>query len=130
MTKKQYTTCRLIIIIALSAAISVSVSVQNYYLPFLFVLTAMAGMFYCRKQLQTTEVMADERDYKVAGDAARYSIMIYGIMGAVSMYIMMGLSGGEGTLYALSHLMAWSVCFLLLLNAFMFKFLSKRGGGK
>jgi uncharacterized membrane protein len=127
MNKKQYKSCRIAIVIALSLAISVSISVQNYYLPILFVLTAMAGMYYCRKQLVTEEVMADERDYKVAGDAARYTITIYGTLGAVSMFVMMGISQGEGLLYDLSQFVAYSVCFIMLLNAFMFKYLSKKG---
>ncbi|MFH0891423.1 MAG: DUF2178 domain-containing protein [Candidatus Falkowbacteria bacterium] len=127
MTKKHYTGCRLVIIMALSAAIAVSINAANYYLPLIFVITAMAGLHYCRKQLKTDDVMADERDYKIAGDAARYTITIYGGLGAIGTFVFMAVSDKSGWLYDLSQYSAYSVCFLMLLNAFLFKYLSNRG---
>lgn len=88
--------------------------------------SAMAIMYYCRKQLKTEDVLADERDYKIAGDAARYSIYIFGLFGAVTTFVLMALSEKQQNLYLVSQFFAFSVCFLLLLNAFLFKFLSKR----
>lgn len=126
MSIKQYKIYRLIILILLSASISVSISLGNYYLPIIFVFSAMAVMYYCRKSIQTKEVMADERDYKLAGDAARYAIFIYGMIGAISTFVLMAISNKEGTIYILSQYLAYSVCFLMLLNSFLFKFLSKR----
>lgn len=127
MTKKQYKICRISIVFILSFLIGLCISLENYYLPVVFVVTAMAAMYYCRKQLQTNEVMVDERDYKVAGDAARYSITVFGTVGALLMFILMAISGKEGALYVASQTLAYSVCFIMLLNAFIFKYLSKRG---
>jgi uncharacterized membrane protein len=127
MSKKQYTFCRLAIIIILSASISVSITLNNYYLPIIFVLSAMLGMYYCRKSLQTRDVLADERDYQVAGKAARYAITVYAFIGAISTFVLMALSQKQGELYNLSQFLAYSVCFLMLLNAFLFRYLSKRG---
>jgi uncharacterized membrane protein len=99
---------------------------NNYYLPIVFTLSAMAGMYYCRKQLKTKAVLADERDYQVAGNAARYSIFIYGWIGAIGTFVLMAISEKQGVLYAISQYLAFSVCFLMLLNAILFKYLSKR----
>jgi uncharacterized membrane protein len=126
MTKKQYRYCRLAIIIVLSASISISITMNNYYLPIIFMLSATAGMYYCRKQLKTEGVMVDERDYQVAGNSARYTILIYSWIGAIGTFVLMAVSEKEGGMYAVSQYLAFSVCFLMLLNAFMFKYLSKR----
>jgi len=127
MTKKQYAICRLAIIVLLSFSISVSVTIENYYLPIIFLLSATAGMYYCRKQLQTTDVLADERDYQIAGMAARYTLFVYGWLGAVGTFVLMALSHKQGLAYALSQYLAFSVCFLLLVNAFLFKYLNRQG---
>jgi uncharacterized membrane protein len=126
MTTKQYKICRLAIIVVLSMSVSISINLGNYYLPVVFMLSGVAGMYYCRKQLKTEIVMADERDYHVAGNAARYTIYIYGWVGAVGTFVFMAISEKEGIFYVLSQYLAFSVCFLLLLNAFLFRYLSKR----
>ncbi|MDO8668742.1 MAG: DUF2178 domain-containing protein [Candidatus Buchananbacteria bacterium] len=127
MTQKQYKICSLAIVIALSFSVSLSVTLNNYYLPAIFILSAVAGMYYCRKQLKTNNVLADERDYQISGQAARYSIYIYSWLGAIGTLALMAISEKDGVLYVLSQYLAFSVCFLLLVNAFLFNYLSKRG---
>jgi uncharacterized membrane protein len=127
MNEKKYKICRLAVIIILSISISISVSLKQYYLPLVFLLTAFASIYYCRKQLKTNNVQADERDYAVAGHAARYSIYIYSWLGAISMFILMAISDGVGILYYISLCLAFSVCFLMLTNAFLFKYFHKKG---
>lgn len=126
MTLKNYKICRLTIIILLSASISVSINLENYYLPIVFVLSAIAGMYYCRHQLKTEQVLVDERDYQVAGKAARYTIYIYAFLATVGMFVLMAISQKTGLLYDLSQYLAYSVCLIMLLNAFLFKYLSKK----
>jgi len=127
MTKKQYTICRLAIIILLSFSISISITLNNYYLPIIFVITAMSAMYYCKKQLRVDTVLADERDYQVAGNAARYTIYAYGFIGAFGTFVLMAISNKQGNLYVLSQYLAFSVCFLMLLNSFIFRYLNKKG---
>lgn len=127
MTKKQYKACRITIIILLSFSISFAINLNNYYLPVVFMASAMAGMYYCRKQLETKDILVDERDYKLAGDAARYAITIYAFVGAVGTFVLMGISGKSGRIYDLSQYLAYSVCLLMLMNAFIFRYLNKRG---
>ena len=107
-------------------SISISISLENYYLPIIFVLSSLAGIYYCRKHLQVATIMVDERDYQVAGKAARYTIFTYGLLGSVSTFILMAISQKGDVLYVLSQYLAFSVCFLMLLNAFLFRYLSKR----
>ena len=127
MNKKQYTIARLIIMVLLTISIIISISMSNYYLPIVFLFTAFVFMYYFKKQLKTKDVLADERDYKIAGDTARYSIFIYAFIATITMFVLMGISQNQGELYAVSLCLAFSVCFLLILNSFLFKFLSKKG---
>ena len=126
MTLKNYKICRLIIIVVLSASISISITLNNYYLPIVFVVSAWAAMYYCRKQLKTTDVLADERDYQIAGKASRYAIAIYCWIGAFGTFILMVLSKNNPYFYDLSQYLAYSVCFIMLLNSFLFKYFNKR----
>ena len=127
MTKKQYLFCRLAVIVLLSFSISTSLSLGNYYLPLVFMLTATAALYYCRKQLKTKDVLVDERDYQLAGRAARYAIFIYSWLGAVGTFVLMALFDKQGGLYIVSQYLAFSVCFLMLTNALIFRYLSGRG---
>lgn len=126
MTLKNYKIWRLAIMVILAASISFSINLNNYYLPIIFMVSAMAVMYYLRQQLKTDKVVADERDYQVAGNAARYTIFIYGILGAIGTFVLMAVSGKDGIMYVLSQYLAYSVCFLMLLNAFLFKYLIKK----
>jgi uncharacterized membrane protein len=103
-----------------------SLSLENYYLPIVMIISATAGMYYCRKQLQTTTVLADERDYQVAGRASRYALIAYAWLGAIGTFVLMAISKGEGALYDLSQYLSFSVLFLLLLNAVLFKILRRK----
>lgn len=127
MTTKQYTICRLVITIILVISIIISINLENYYLPIIFLLSSFAGMYYCRKQYNPKKILVDERDYQVAGNVARYTITIYGFLGAIGTFILMAISQKEGNLYAVSQFLAFSVCFLMLLNVFLFKYLNKKG---
>ncbi len=127
MTLKQYKICRIAIIVALSMLISVSMARENYYLPIVFVITASAAMYYCEKQLKTKGVTADERDYQIAGTASRYAISIYGWIATVGIFILMAISPSrDNALYIAAQCWAFSVCFLLLANAFIFRYLIKK----
>ena len=125
MTLKNYKTCRLIIIIVLSASISISISLKNYYLPIVFVVSAWAAMYYCRKSLKTLNVLSDERDYEIAGKSSRYSIAIYGWIGSIGTFILMALSKNNQYFFDLGTYLAFSVCFLMLLNSVLFKYFSQ-----
>lgn len=127
MDKKQYRFYRLLIIILLCSFISVSITLKSYLLPIAFMIVAMGMMFYLRKQLKSEEVSADERDYQVAGTAARYAISIYAWVGVIAVFVLMYLSEQKEELYFVSQYVAFSVCFLMLLNVVLFKYLERKG---
>lgn len=126
MTLKKYKIYRLIIVMLLSILISASISLQNYYLPIIFTLIAGIAMYYCYTQVQSEQVLADERDYHVAGKASYYTIQIYSWIGVLGAFILMAIPKGQGFLYLLGQYLALSVCFLMFLYVLLFKYLSKK----
>jgi len=126
MTKNTYTICRLAIVILLSGTISLSINLENYWLPLILTVTAVAALLQCKKEYAKKHVIADERDYKIAGDAARYSIYAFAWIGTIGTFALMAFSHKEGMLYLLSQYFAFSVCGLLLLNSVLFAYLNRR----
>lgn len=127
MNKKTYRLCRLSIIIVLSMSISVSITLNNYYLPIIFMLTAASALYYCRKHFRPKGAVADERDYQSAGKASRYTITIFSWLGALLTFVLMAVSQKQGELYILSQYLAYTVCFLMLLNSALYKYFNKKG---
>jgi len=125
MTFKQYNFYRILVVMTMAISISCAMTMENYYLPIFLMIIGMALMCYLRQRLRKTEVIADERDYKLAGDAARYTILVYGFIGAFTIFILMALSSGpDDSIYQLSHYLAFSICFLFLLNVLIFKIIA------
>lgn len=128
MSIKQYKFCRIAITIALSASIAISITLENYYLPVIFTLSGAGALYACRKQLRTDKTLVDERDYRLAGKASRYTIFVYGWVGVIGTFALMALAPSkESFTYLLSQYMAFSVCFLFILNALIFKYLDRTG---
>lgn len=131
MTKKQYKWARIITIILIAFTISTSLSLNNYIIPILVIFAGMAFMFSIRKKYEKEEgVLADERDYKIAGNAARYTLFVYSIIGVVATMILMVLGKENDTLLTIGYFASYTVCGLMLLNAILFKILSKRSNEK
>ena len=127
MTKKQYKTTRILVIIIISFTVSTSLALNNYLIPILIILAGLAFMFSIRKKFEKTEgVLADERDYQIAGNAARYTIFIYSIIGTIATMPLMVLGKENPSLMLIGHFSAYTVCGLMLINALLFKILNKR----
>ena len=69
MSLKTYSRIRLIFVFVLAVLISVSISLGNFFMPLVAMAIAMLILTGMRRRI--TGVVADERDYKLAGDAAR-----------------------------------------------------------
>lgn len=122
MTLKKFTNYRLFVAALLGATISVSFVQENY----LFALAAMAIamiILYLLKQ-RVHDVIADERDYALAGQASRYTISVFSIILVAAMFVMLSLKTNNQTANTIAYLLSYLVCFLMLLNSFIFRFLS------
>ena len=80
MDLKTYNKTRMIIAAVLGGLVSFSVVSENYILPIVAVITALILIILLR--CRVSEAINDERDYYVAGKAARWTISAYAILAA------------------------------------------------
>lgn len=121
MTLKQLSIARVITAMSLAAIMSQAVVLQNYYLAAASVIIAILLLIYLKKQV--TEVTADERDYKIAGDAARWTLTIFSILGALASFILLTARTYSPYFEAVGSTLAYGVCILLIINGLTVYFL-------
>lgn len=124
MTKKQFLFSRLIIIILLSITMGVSVIKDIAIIPPLAIIASAVIVNFLYSRVK--EVTADERDYKLAGQAARMTLNIF-IITITALGTGLVACGAEDIYYKAGFLLLYSVCFVLVLNIFIFLFYQKKG---
>lgn len=124
MTIKQYNWVRVLVSASLAAVMSQAVVLQNYYLGAAAVLIAVLLMVALKKQVR--EVMADERDYKLAGDAARWSLTVFATLGSLGSFLLLTGRGYYPEFEAAGSVLAYAVCALLIIYSLTVKYLQYR----
>jgi len=128
MTVKQFQGYKIAIVIMLASSISVSINMGNYLAP---VIAIAVGMILIRLGRQRVkEVLADERDYTMAGNAARYSVAVFSIIMVIGMFILMALQDKNPEFANIAMLLAYLTCGLMLLNSAVFYFLKAKESHK
>lgn len=125
MTKKTFLVIKILTVMILSILTGVSVNLGNYILP--IVALAAAGSFIYILSKRVKEVMADERDYKIAGQAARLAITIYSITMVIIGLWTLNLAKTQPDFEFASYAILYSTCALMILNAVLFKIYQKYG---
>jgi len=124
MTKKQYLICRLIVSFLTAMFVAISMVKNNYIVPLLVIVAGMSLLYSCRKKVQ--DVLADERDYQVAGKSARYVLYFYSFIGAITSMILFVVAKDNTVLMLLANFLAYSICLLMIVNSMIFKWLNSR----
>lgn len=124
MTYKKFKAVKTVIAMLLAAVIAQAVIFSNYYLAAAAVLTALAIIFVARKKVN--EVVADERDYQIAGKAARISMSAFSAIGAIITFVLMAQREANPLYEIIGSTLAYSVCFLLLLYSVLFSYYAKQ----
>ncbi|MFA5013251.1 MAG: DUF2178 domain-containing protein [Candidatus Paceibacterota bacterium] len=127
MNEKTYTFIKLLTAILLAATVSTSITIGNYIVPIIATLAAFVILWTMKKRVAT--VMEDELDYKVAGDAARYSITIFSIASVILAIYFMANKASNAGFELLGSTLAYSACFLIILQSVFFKFLRSKNYG-
>jgi uncharacterized membrane protein len=125
MNFKQYRNFKIIVALVLAVIISQAVIMDNYILAIIAVLTAMILVFLAKQTVRG--VLADERDYEIAGKSARYSLGIFSVTGALAMLFFTFSKTEDIVFGVIASTLAYSVCALLLLYSIIYKFLSYKG---
>jgi len=123
MDFKQYKTLRIVIAFILGAMMSQAIILDNFFLAVFSVAFAMTIILIARRQVK--EVIADERDYQIAGKAARYAMSAFSVVSVFVMFFLIFWPQQNPVYDAIANTLAYSVCSLLLLNSAIFIFLNK-----
>jgi len=97
---------------------------NNYILAAIAVISAVAVIFVSRKKVKG--VLTDERDYAISGKAAKLSLSIFSVGGAIVTFIFMSLRSMNPIYEITGSVLAYSVCALLLLYSAIFTFYEKQ----
>jgi len=126
MTKKMFLVCRLIIAMLIGGTVGTTFQTDQWYLPVLCIIAGMALLYVCKTKVK--DVLVDERDNKIGGQAARAAFSIYSItmciLGIISVSI------GRTTvpeMLVTGYVMLYSTCALVLLYSILFIVYSKKG---
>ncbi len=110
----------------LAVAMAQAVVLNNYLLAGVAVLIAVLAVLLMRRHVK--EVVADERDYKIAGDAARWSLAIFAVGTWLVSFVFIMLRTSNPTYELVGAVLAYAVLALLLLHSGIVYFLKGREG--
>jgi uncharacterized membrane protein len=125
MKKKTFEKIRIIIVITLGIMIGVSVSLKISFIPPLAIVIAAFLIHYLFRHVD--EIVADERDYKLAGKAARATLIIVSISLAAIGAGLIAYGANNSYVYKLGRIFLYIVSFTLVTNIFTYLIYQKRG---
>lgn len=100
---------------------SVAINLENFLIPIIAIAIGMIVLTVAKQRVKG--VLADERDYNLAGTAARYSIMIFSIIMVIGIFGLMALKNDNPEFANISALLAYLACGLMIINSLVFHFL-------
>lgn len=127
MDKKTYLFFRLLVVALVAGIVSVSVVQGNYIVPMVVAITAALVIYAAKKRVKG--VLADERDYQIAGSAARWSLNVYAAFAAVTSMILMAQRSANPIFEPVAQVFAYSACALLITQSLLFKYFQNKNNG-
>lgn len=123
MTLKQYRYAKIAIAMFVAILISQSMVLNSYWLA-AATLTIAIGINLLIKN-RVKEIIADERDYQIAGQASRYALSIFSVVAAVLSIVFMFLRQVNPVYETIGSTIAYTVCLLMLTYSLIFTYLSQ-----
>lgn len=123
MTLKKYQQIRIFITIIIAIIFSQAILYQNYLIPLATLLVASLVLISLRQKVK--EVIADERDYALAGKSASWAIQIYSWIAVVIMFVLYALKDLNPSYEPVAITLAYSTCVLMLIYSLFYKFQNK-----
>ena len=124
MTKKAFSIYRIIAVSIVTIIVSIFINYGNWYLPVISIMASWLFLYTLRRRVK--EVIADERDYIIAGKASGLAMKIY-----ISFSVIIGLilysTGKENEiLFNIATTLLYSACFLMIFYAVLFKIYERK----
>jgi uncharacterized membrane protein len=123
MTLKKYQQIKLAIVVVIAIIFSQSIFYNNYLIPIVTLIISYLILILLRHQVK--EVIADERDYALAGKSASWAIQIYSWIAVVVMFILYTLRDVNPSYEPIAMTLAFSTCILMIIYSLFFNFQNK-----
>jgi len=120
MTIKQFTWAKIAVAAILAIVVSQAVILNSYILGIVAVIIAMLLIIILKKQVN--EVLADERDYKIAGDAARWTLSIFAVGGWLISFAFIALRKTHPGYEDIGFTLSYAICALLVVHLIVTSF--------
>lgn len=120
MTLKEYRKVRWVFVVLTAVIFSQTLYYKNYFIPIAFLIVASLVHLFLRRQVR--EVLADERDYVLAGKSALIAIQIYSWIAVIAMFIFYGMRDMNPAYGPIGMTLAFSAMILLLINSVFFRY--------
>lgn len=128
MTIKQYQYVRLAVVIFIAIATSIAINLENFLVPVVAIAIGMLILTIARKKI--TGILADERDYNIAGTAARYTISVFAFIMVLGVFGFMALKNKNPEFTNIATFLAYLTCALMIINFLIFHFLKTKASGE
>ncbi len=123
MTLKQFKIVKILVVIGLSILVSQSIFFHSPIWAIMGIACATIFLLYCRGFVK--EIIADERDYEIGGKAARIAMQIFCWFATALMIIFYSQHDLNPMYEPIAIILAYSVCFLMLVYVLIFRFYDK-----
>lgn len=120
---KRYQQIRIGITIIIAIIISQSLMFENYFLPIITIIIWWLALFFLRSNVK--EIMADERDYAIAGNAATLTIKIFSFAAALMIFVFYAMKQTNPSYETIAITLSITMCILMLLYSCIFTYLHK-----
>jgi uncharacterized membrane protein len=124
MTLKQYAAIRLLIAMFLAAFIAASTVRHEFFWPVVAIACALLFLLTLRRFVKG--VLADERDYAVGGQAARWTIQIFSMAAVLLMFFFFARQDTQPDFGIVANVLAYTTCALMLLYSALFTILRRK----
>lgn len=114
-----------IIVAIVGTAIGVSIIIQSYYIPIIFISFGMLSLYYVKTK--SSEIQEDEMIYRISEKASRKAFQIFGIFGAIVGGILLTTGEVNSTSNTIGMTLSLSVFFLLSIYSAFYKYYNKVG---
>lgn len=111
-------------IFLLSFSTAISISFKNYILPVFLMVIFTLFLFFLRKKVK--EVVADERDYEIAGKASLHTIQVFSWVLVILMFVFYYFQEKFPFFEFIAILLSGLVCLMLLIYSVIWIYLQKK----
>jgi len=124
MTKKSFSIYRIIAVIIVSITVGIFINFGNWYLPMISIILSWILLYTLRKRVK--EIMADERDYVLAGKSSIITIKIYISFSVIIGIILYSIGKESEAMFNIATTLLYSACFLMFLYSVLFKIYERK----